>query len=198
MNGPVLIADIEGYAAIFGAPDLNGDVIAPGAFKKTLTKRAQPVRMLYQHAAEAPIGRWTAFVEDARGLFVTGEILLASPTAREVHALLSGGAVDGLSIGYQTVKARKGSRSATRRIIEAELWEVSVVTFPMAAGARVTHIGAPRPDSLPQEPLRALPILPPGRARPARRASAPPTGARQLVDAQFAHALRGAASILSV
>ncbi len=143
MNNTTLIADIEGYASVFHTSDMNGDIVAPGAFKASLTRRAAPVRMLYQHAADTPIGRWISFVEDRRGLFVRGEIILSSPKAREVHALLRGGALDGLSIGYQAAKARKGPLGA-RRITEADLWEVSIVTFPMASAARITHIGPAR------------------------------------------------------
>lgn len=143
MNDNALIADIEGYAAIFHERDLNGDIVAPGAFKRSLNA-SSPIRMLYQHAAEAPIGRWISFREDARGLYVRGEILLESPRAKEVAALIDGGAIDGLSIGYRTVRAEKGAAGA-RRILEAELWEVSVVTFPMAPAARIARIGEPRP-----------------------------------------------------
>lgn len=138
-----LVADIEGYAAVFNTPDLNGDVVAPGAFSKSL-RAAAPVRMLYQHAAETPIGRWASMRQDGYGLFVKGEILLASPRAREVHALIEGGAIDGLSIGYQTRRAQK--IKGGRRITEAELWEVSVVTFPMAPTARITRVGRARPE----------------------------------------------------
>ncbi len=133
-----LIAFIEGYASVFNTPDLNGDIVAPGAFAKSLRANPRPA-MLYSHAAEAPIGRWILLREDAYGLFVKGELLLSSPRASEVHALLEGGAIDGLSIGYQT--ARSVRVKAGRRITEAELWEVSVVTFPMAPAARVTRIG---------------------------------------------------------
>ncbi len=52
-----LIAEIEGYASVFDAPDLNGDIVAPGAFAKSLKKNRKPA-LLYQHAVEAPIGRW--------------------------------------------------------------------------------------------------------------------------------------------
>ena len=143
-----LIAEIEGYASVFDVPDLNGDIVAPGAFAKSLKKNPKPA-LLYQHAAEAPIGRWLSLREDARGLFVKGELILSSPRAREVHALLEGGAMDGLSIGYRTVRS---SRVASgRRILEADLWEVSIVTFPMAPGARITRIGPPRPERAPQD-----------------------------------------------
>lgn len=204
MNDNSLIAEIEGYAAVFHNRDLNGDMIFPGAFAKSLKRRDAPVRMLYQHASETPIGRWTSLVEDARGLFVTGEILLSSPTAREVYALLKGGALDGLSIGYQTVKARKDIAGG-RRIIEADLWEVSIVTFPMAPSARLTHIGAPfsnledEPHSPlphrvlfpPQDPMRITsgPLLQPG----GRTSGSPTPDVRH-----FADALRTAAQNILV
>jgi Escherichia/Staphylococcus phage prohead protease len=208
MNDTTLIADIEGYASVFSARDMNGDVMERGAFARSLNINPA-VRMLYQHAAETPIGRWTSFREDEYGLFVTGEILLASPRAREVHALLEGGAIDGLSIGFQTVRARKdktGGRSSGRRIIEAELWEVSIVTFPMARTARITHVGRPRPETSTTihstDPARATPPMSNGAlsasldnwARPARRALVPPPASAR----HFADALRSAAAIISV
>ena len=205
MNDNILVADIEGYAAIFGERDLNGDIIAPGAFRATLARR-KSIKMLYQHAAEAPIGRWTAFHEDGRGLYAVGEILIGSRQARDVYALLAGAALSGLSIGYKTVKAEK--TSIGRRILEADLWEVSIVTFPMAPRAQVTFVGDPRPNTSPPNPHRA----PTPEARLARhgaqtvagplaraggRAPVSPlvnqTGARQ-----FADALRSAARIVSV
>ena len=206
MNDNTLIADIEGYASIFHERDLNGDIMAPGAFAASL-KKSEPVRMLYQHAAETPIGRWTALREDRRGLFIRGEILLSSPKAREVHALVKGGAIDGLSIGYQTVRARK--EKAARRILEASLWEVSIVTFPMAKHARITFVGDPRPHSTLDtgrnfSPTPAFPSRADDPLRPARRASAlPPAGARHpdratnIDPKEFASALRCAADVLT-
>lgn len=44
---------------------------------------------------------------------------------------MKSGALDGLSIGFRTVKARSDPKSGVRRILEADLWEISVVTFPM-------------------------------------------------------------------
>lgn len=142
-----LVARIEGYASIFNAPDLNGDVVAPGAFARALREKgARRIRMLYQHAAETPIGRWTKLFEDSRGLYAEGELILSSAQAREVYALLKGRALDGLSIGFQTVRAARHERKAHRFILEADLWEVSIVTFPMAPGARIAFVGdaAPR------------------------------------------------------
>ncbi|WP_229714602.1 HK97 family phage prohead protease [Aquisalinus luteolus] len=136
-GGPVAV--IEGYASIFGERDLNGDIVKRGAFaEKLIPGRLPAVKMLYQHAADQPIGRWLEMKETARGLYVRGEIILDSPRAREVATLVAGGALDGLSIGFRTRAARKiaGGRELTR----LDLWEVSVVTFPMAPGARITRL----------------------------------------------------------
>lgn len=207
MKDTSLIAEIEGYAARYNEPDLNGDIIMPGAFKKTLNRQASTIRMLYQHAAEQPIGRWINFRDTKDGLIVTGEILLASPRAHEVYALVAGGALDGLSIGYQTVRARKApgdsARTRGRRIVEADLWEVSIVTFPMAPKARITRIDAPTTISqdplhvfLPRalQPTREAGFLPQAQAsRDGRASDSPQPDARH-----FACALTKAASILSV
>lgn len=140
-----LLARIEGYAAVFNAPDGSGDVILPGAFARR--PAAHDIRMLNQHEAGEPIGRWTRLEEDAFGLYAEGLLLLDSPRAREIWALLKGGALDGLSIGFQTVRAhREGGR---RAVAEAALWEISIVTFPMAAGARVTRVGEPESEEAP-------------------------------------------------
>jgi HK97 family phage prohead protease len=57
---------------------------------------------------------------------------------REAAALVAAGAIDGLSIGFRTVRATKDD--AGRRVLsELDLWEVSLVTFPMLPEARVAQ-----------------------------------------------------------
>ena len=136
------IAVIEGYASVFGVPDLNGDRVRRGAFTNILIPaRRNRVKMLYQHAADRPIGYWREMRETAHGLFVRGEIILDSAHGQEVATLIEAGALDGLSIGFRTRAARKikGGRELTL----VDLWEISVVTFPMAPGARITRITMP-------------------------------------------------------
>ena len=136
---------IAGYASVFGAVDLGRDAVERGAFEKSLTTRgATGIRMLFQHDPAQVIGRWTAIREDARGLYVEGKISTDVAKGREVLALLRNGGLDGLSIGFRTVKARKEARTGVRRILEADLWEISVVTFPMLPQARVTAVKAGR------------------------------------------------------
>jgi hypothetical protein len=96
--------------------------------------------MLYQHDPGEPIGVWTELREDQRGLFVRGQLARNVTRAREVLSLMRTGALDGLSIGFRAVKARKDAASGVRQIVEADLWEISIVTFPMLPGARVQTV----------------------------------------------------------
>lgn len=126
---------IEGYASLWGVADLNGDVVAKGAFQHTLAvTEATGVRMLHQHESRSPVGVWDEMREDDRGLWVRGRIMDWSADARFAQALARAGAIDGLSIGFRSRRARRDGR--LRVLAEVELWEVSLVTFPMAPGAR--------------------------------------------------------------
>jgi HK97 family phage prohead protease len=139
----------EGYASLFGVADLGKDVVMPGAFAASLKGRdASAIRMLWQHDPAEPIGRWLAVEEDARGLRVRGKLNLAVERAREIHALMREGAVDGLSIGFRVERARKERPTGLRRLEKLDLWEISIVTFPMLPGARVSAVkrqSAPAP-----------------------------------------------------
>ena len=134
---------ISGYASLFGARDQGGDVVDKGAYAASLARLALAggrVKMLWQHDASEPIGVWDEVHEDARGLFVKGRILTDVARGREAAALIGAGAIDGLSIGYRTVRATKDT-GGLRHLNELDLWEVSLVTFPMLPQARVAAKG---------------------------------------------------------
>lgn len=136
-------AVVSGYASVFGVRDQGGDVVMPGAYKTALARLAAGggrVRMLWQHDAAQPIGLWDEVREDGHGLWVKGRLLNAVARGREAAALLAAGAVDGLSIGYRTVRAEKLAGGG-RKLMELELWEVSLVTFPMLPVARIAAKG---------------------------------------------------------
>ncbi len=136
-----------GYASVFGLPDLGSDVIEHGAFARALNERGPSgIRMLWQHDAAQPIGVWTKIREDARGLYVEGRLAKGVTRAREALELMRSGGLDGLSIGFRTVKARKDARSGLRHILEADLWEISVVTFPMLPQARIANVKGALPS----------------------------------------------------
>lgn len=141
---------LSGYASIFDEVDGGGDVVAPGAYAASLKRLAaagRRIKMLWQHDPAQPIGVWDAVSEDARGLKVSGRLLDAVEKGREAAALLSAGAIDGLSIGYRTVRAEKDA-NGRRRLLEVDLWEVSLVTFPMLGLARASAKSEDVPASL--------------------------------------------------
>jgi hypothetical protein len=130
---------IEGYASLFGACDQGGDVVSKGAYAaslKAIAADGRRVKMLWQHDPAQPIGVWDDVREDARGLWVKGRLLPEVAKGREAVELIAAGAIDGLSIGYRTLKAAKNDKGQ-RLLKELELWEVSLVTFPMLPSARV-------------------------------------------------------------
>ncbi|MFN3867623.1 MAG: HK97 family phage prohead protease [Hyphomicrobiaceae bacterium] len=131
----------EGYASVFDREDLGRDVVLAGAFRDSLSKRgASGVRMLFQHDPAEPIGTWLELHEDAKGLFARGRIAAGVARAREVLSLMRAGAVDGLSIGFRAVQAKRDPRSGLRRIAKVDLLEISIVTFPMLPDARISGV----------------------------------------------------------
>ena len=132
---------IEGYASLFGEVDQARDMVMPGAFASTLLLRSvRRVPMLFQHDPAEPIGVWLELAEDFRGLFARGRLIPEVMRARELLALVKAGAIDGLSIGFRTVKARIEPRTRVRKLDQIDLWEISIVTFPLLAGARVRAV----------------------------------------------------------
>jgi HK97 family phage prohead protease len=134
---------VSGYASLFGKRDQGGDVVQPGAYAASLAALAaggRRVKMLWQHDPSQPIGVWDEVREDATGLWVKGRILSEVERGREAAALLAAGAIDGLSIGYRTRRAERDGKGQ-RLLSELELWEVSLVTFPMLPEARVSAKG---------------------------------------------------------
>lgn len=127
---------ISGYASLFDISDLSNDVIEKGAFAKSLTdENARHIKLLFQHDPDQPIGHWVSITEDDKGLYVQGRLTLDNAKAKDIHALVLSGAIEGLSIGFKTKRARKNSKTGARHILEAELWEISIVTFPMLPAA---------------------------------------------------------------
>jgi HK97 family phage prohead protease len=154
---------VEGYASLFGEIDQARDMVMPGAFTRTLALRGiRRIPMLFQHDPAEPVGIWQEIAEDWRGLRVRGRLIPDVMRARELLALLREGAADGLSIGFKTVKARVEPRSRIRKLIEIDLWEISIVTFPLLPGARVRAVPGAHARAVKEA---KPPFAPPARAR---------------------------------
>jgi HK97 family phage prohead protease len=129
---------VEGYASLFGEIDQARDMVMPGAFAASLRQRGiRRVPMLFQHDPSEPIGVWLDLHEDFRGLYARGRLIPEVVRARELLALLQAGAADGLSIGFRTVRGRLDPKTRVRKVDQIDLWEISIVTFPLLPGARL-------------------------------------------------------------
>jgi HK97 family phage prohead protease len=124
-----------GYASLFDRLDSGGDMVMPGAFTRSLVKRRDRIRMLFQHDPREPVGTWDAISEDAKGLFVAGRLVPGVPRADALRRLIEKGALDGLSIGFRTMRATR--ESGHRKLWQIDLFEISIVTFPMMEDARI-------------------------------------------------------------
>jgi HK97 family phage prohead protease len=143
---------VEGYASLFGEVDQARDMVMPGAFAQTLrTRGLRRIPMLFQHDPAEPVGVWLELREDLRGLYARGRLIPDVARARELLSLVREGAVDGLSIGYRTVRGAIDPRTRIRRLHQVDLWEISIVTFPLLAGARVRAVkqASSRPEPSP-------------------------------------------------
>lgn len=151
---------IEGYGSVFGVVDAYDDVIAKGAFAATLKahKSAGTMpAMLWQHDADKPIGVWLEMSEDSKGLHMKGQLALDTVRGKEAHALLKLGALNGLSIGFISKQWSYDRDTEVRTLTEIDLWEVSLVTFPANAKARVTTVkAAPEELLAPKDAERTL------------------------------------------
>ena len=131
-----------GYASVFRHVDCDQDVIQKGAFQTAISHfqlHKDHPKMLWQHDATTPIGKWAVLKEDAHGLYVEGQLFLDLPKGKEAYTLLKEGVVDSLSIGFTPVKSTPRAKGG-REISEVILYEISLVTFPANEHAKITSI----------------------------------------------------------
>lgn len=134
----------EGYGSVFGNKDSYGDIVVMGAFAKDIAEGKMPA-MLWQHDSRMPCGVYTSITEDERGLYVKGQLCLDTQVGREAYALLKQGAIKGLSIGFNTRKSQWDEVNKQRLLVDVELWEISLVTFPANQLANVDAVKQAKP-----------------------------------------------------
>lgn len=133
----------EGYLSVFGNIDSYKDIVEPGAFSKTINdargkggKYLFP--LLWQHDPRDPIGGFLDMTEDRKGLFVRAQIDMSTSNGQRAYSGLKMGYLDGLSIGYDTIKHK--FVGDIRHLQEVRMWEGSVVTFPANNDTRVNNV----------------------------------------------------------
>lgn len=133
-----------GHGSVFGNVDSYKEVVAPGAFADSLVQWKSEGRMppvLWQHRSGEPIGPYLEMNEDARGLFVRGQLLVNDvQRAKEARALMKAKAVNGLSIGFVTREDSYDRVTGIRTLKKVDLWEVSIVTFPANPQAQISGV----------------------------------------------------------
>ena len=137
--------EFEGYGSTFGNVDRGMDMVQAGAFRRTLKeKKLSSIKMLRDHDTRKVVGKWLELREDERGLYCRGKLFAtgdgAIQLARETLTLMREQALDALSMGYRTVKAAWNEETGVRKLLDVDLWEVSIVTFPMNEMATVDAV----------------------------------------------------------
>jgi len=142
LSGGELRADsaghLVGHAAVFGSEsvDLGGfrETILPGAFSRALAER-QDVRALVNHQPSAILGRTRSGTlilrEDARGLYFDVQIG-DTQLGRDIRESVGRGDVDQCSFAFVCPPGgdRWSEGGTKRQLIDVDLIDVSVVTFP--------------------------------------------------------------------
>ena len=120
-----------GYASIFGNVDSDGDIVEPGAFKKTLAEwelASEILSCLWAHDMNDPfsnIGEVLEVKEDERGLLVKVQLDLDNPKARQIYRLAKGRRLTQMSFAYDVIVGDK--QDDGYHLIELKLYEVSLV-----------------------------------------------------------------------
>ncbi|WP_186107259.1 HK97 family phage prohead protease [Burkholderia gladioli] len=136
--------DFSGYGSVFGNEDSYGEIVAPGAFSKSLEElkasgRSLPI--LWQHDSYTPIGSWSGLKEDDKGLFGDGSLWLDdAPNAKIAYRGMKAKAITGLSIGYYVLSASYNEKTGIRTLNELDLVEISIVTNPANTEARIEAV----------------------------------------------------------
>lgn len=134
----------SGYGSVFDVEDSYKEIVKPGAFRKSLSawkKKGTLPPILWQHDGRLPIGKYTKMSEDGTGLYLEGQLLINDlPLAKEAYALMRENVITGLSIGFNTKRSEWDQDKMVRYLLEVDLWEVSLVTFPANEAAGITAV----------------------------------------------------------
>jgi len=128
---------VMGYAASFNTLDSDGDIILPGAFKKTIQEQGpeskQPrIKHLLNHEIEDPIGKLIVLKEDSKGLYYESKVG-SNEVGQDFIKMVESELITEHSIGFSTIKRTVTNPDAdwkdqTTQIHEVKLWEVSSLT----------------------------------------------------------------------
>jgi HK97 family phage prohead protease len=128
---------VKGYGSYFGNKDSDNDVIAKGAYQKTIKENGERVRYLYQHDMTQPIGKMKELYEDEKGLMFVAEIPKTT-LGMDVLELIKGGVITENSVGI--LPLQKQMKDDYREITEVKLYEISAVTLAANDQAKILDV----------------------------------------------------------
>jgi HK97 family phage prohead protease len=131
------LGQFSGRASVYGVVDSYNDVVMPGAFTKSLEALAGRIPVLNQHNPSDVIG-YASLKDSDTALLADGQLVLELASAKDAYTRLQHGLIDGISIGYEVLS--DAYVNGVRQLQEIKLWEISLVTFPANAFARVTDV----------------------------------------------------------
>jgi HK97 family phage prohead protease len=133
---------VSGYFAVFGNKDLDGDVIEPGAFSKTIMERGpqgkQLIKYLLDHDKNKVVAKITNLYEDSKGLRYEAKI--GTHTAgQDFQKMIESELINQHSFGFRTIKEQYDAQSKSNMIKEVMMYEGSAVQF-LGANPETTFI----------------------------------------------------------
>lgn len=143
---------LEGYAAVFNDPtridSWEGkfdEIIAPGAFKRTIEQKGpKGIRLQFDHGAHPligsiPLGSIREIREDQRGLFMSAR-LAQNWLVEPVREAIANESIDGMSFRFRVIKDEWDESDPdlpVRTVKEVELLEAGPVVWPAYSNTSV-------------------------------------------------------------
>jgi len=120
---------VKGYGSVFNNIDSDGDMIAKGAYTKTILENGERVKYLYQHKMDQPLGKMINLYEDEKGLMFEAEIP-KTQLGTDVLELIKAGVITENSVGIMPIlKESCAGEKCFRKLTEVKLYEISAVTL---------------------------------------------------------------------
>ena len=135
---------VSGYFALFGNKDLDGDIIEPGAFTKTIQERGpngkKLIKYLLDHVRTKAVARIDELFEDQKGLRYTAKIGSHS-LGQDFLKMVESGIINQHSFGFSVPKDKSYfDQSRKANIIkEVMMFEGSAIQF-LGANPETTFI----------------------------------------------------------
>lgn len=120
---------VQFYYSVFNNVDLNGDIVAPYAFKKTVQENKSHIYHNRDHCES--VGAPFEFGQDSKGAFVTSQLGIKTIDGADCFEMYKANMIKGHSMEFMTVKSSYDEVQGIRTVLEAQLWGVtSITTIP--------------------------------------------------------------------